>query len=167
MVCLCCAMAMISWTYADENSAPQLDTKAELVALAAETPATIPAEAPAADGDESAPIFEDYWYHFSKMIIVLAIVVAALLISARFLRHMMKQRVESANKFNAIKVLERRVLAQKAVVYLLEVPGKRLVIGESAAGLHPLAEMPIDVEIPQGEEDPLSFQTIFNRAPKK
>lgn len=106
----------------------------------------------------------DYWSEFFRMLLILSAIIALLLFSSWFLKRLMNTRLEQINKLNAIKVLEKRVLSQKAVAYLLEVQGKQLVVGESPAGLQCLCEIPLTPSegIPH-ELDKTSFEQVIQR----
>ncbi|MGK0180822.1 MAG: flagellar biogenesis protein FliO [Halioglobus sp.] len=75
-----------------------------------------------------------------QMLLMLGLILLLLLFSAWFIRRMMQTRTHSLNKVNDIKILEQRALSQKAIVYLLEISGKKIVLGESPAGLHYFTE---------------------------
>jgi flagellar protein FliO/FliZ len=81
-----------------------------------------------------------------SMVSSLLLVLAILLVLAWVLRRMVHTRVEQANVTSVVKVIERRVISPKATLYLLDVFGKRLLIGETHAGLVRLADLPSSVE---------------------
>lgn len=85
----------------------------------------------------------NYWDEFSKMLFLLSLIIFSLLVLAWLSKQVMNTREEQLNKTNTIKVLEKRALSQKSMAYLLEVPGKMLLIGESPSGLKALCEIPL------------------------
>ena len=108
---------------------------------------------------------------FTKMIFLLALVIGLLMISAWFLKRLMKQRLESMNDISQIKILERRIINQKTIIYIVELPGKRLVIGESPSGLVNLTELPpenaSEDQTSSKSTSPKSFGDILHRKIKQ
>ena len=111
---------------------------------------------------EAETLKYDFWAEFIKMVTVLSGVIALLLITSWFLKRVMSQRVEQLNKFNAIKVIERRVLNPKAALYLIEVPGKKLVISESTAGINCITELPANAKLPSEESEGMQAADVFS-----
>lgn len=81
-----------------------------------------------------------FFYEFLKMLGILGVMVAILLGFSWYMRRYTGARYEKANDESLIKIIDRRPLSQKSVVYLLEVEGKSLVVGESPQGLVKLHE---------------------------
>jgi len=94
----------------------------------------------------------NYWGEFVNMIITLMIIVGLIFISVIILKKIMRSRMAQVNRGAWIKIIERRPINQKASLYLVNVAGKLVVIGESQAGLNLITELP-DVEME--EEEPL------------
>lgn len=112
----------------------------------------------------------DYWQEFFKMLSILGMIVILLVVSAWFLKRLMSSRMDHMNKLNTIKILERRVLSQKAVLYLLEVPEKKLIVGESPSGLQCLTELPLETDSFAPEEKKNTqntFEQIMQRKIQK
>lgn len=83
----------------------------------------------------------NYSKEFKNMALNLVLLIAILVAAAWFFKRMTKSRLQMANDASYIKILERRALNAKAAIYVIEVGGKSIVIGESPAGLHTLAEL--------------------------
>lgn len=83
---------------------------------------------------------DKFFYEFLNMLATLGLLVAALLGASWFVKRMMNTRVQQMNSTSLIKVTERRSLSPKTVIYLLEIQGKTLVVGETPAGLSKLGE---------------------------
>ena len=83
---------------------------------------------------------DKFFYEFLNMLATLGLLVAALLGASWFVKRMMNTRVQQMNSSSLIKVTERRSLSPKTVIYLLEIQGKTLVVGETPAGLSKLGE---------------------------
>ncbi|MCH9632299.1 MAG: hypothetical protein S4CHLAM6_06310 [Chlamydiae bacterium] len=94
-----------------------------------------PDMAPAAAIFDDEPIKElSYWKEFFRMMFILGIILGVVLVLAWFLRGFLNKRVKQVNQNNIIKVIERRNLSQKSMLYLVEVNKKQFLIGDSAAG---------------------------------
>ncbi|NGX38209.1 MAG: hypothetical protein K1000chlam2_01381 [Chlamydiae bacterium] len=68
---------------------------------------------------------------FLKMMLTLLALVALIVISVWMLRRVSRGRMKQMNYGRAIKVIERRPLSSKSVLYLVEISGKKVVIAES------------------------------------
>lgn len=83
---------------------------------------------------EDSPEEINYWQEFSKMMVMLGLILGAVLLIAWFLKAFLNKRIKQVNESNIIKVLERRNLSQKSMMYLIEVYDRQFLIGDSAAG---------------------------------
>lgn len=88
------------------------------------------------EGDRGDHFFSE----FLNMLGMLGIVLLVLLILARLSRRALDSRMEQLNQSSSIKIVEKRMLAPKVTVYILEVQGKRLIVGETPTGLTRLGE---------------------------
>jgi len=68
---------------------------------------------------------------FVKMMVTLLAIIALIVISVWMLRRISHGRMKQMNYGRSIKILERRPLSAKSVLYLVEVDGKRVVVSES------------------------------------
>lgn len=103
-----------------------------------------------------------------EVLLMLGLILLLLLFSAWFIRRMMQTRTNTLNKINDIKILEQRALSQKAVVYLLEISGKKLVLGESPAGLHYFTELSEERVVRPSDSDlQHSFEEVMQRKIQK
>jgi flagellar biogenesis protein FliO len=104
--------------------------------------------APLAAEIEQATPEETHTDHFFtellNMASTLGLVLLGLLIITWLLKRTVSARVEQLNVTSAIKILERRSLAPKVAVYILEIWGTRLIVGETPAGLVRLGELPAE-----------------------
>lgn len=92
-------------------------------------------ELPAPDADTNRFLFE-----FLKMIGVLGAMVIVLLIISNYVKKLTSQGYQKENADSLIKVIDRRSLSPRSMVYLLEVEGKTLLVGESPQGLVRLSD---------------------------
>ncbi len=95
-----------------------------------------------------------------NMLITLGFLVAGILALSWVLKRMLNAKVQQENVSSDIKVLERRSLSPKSAVYLIEVSGRQFVVGESAAGLHPLASFSVEEE---SSEQKTPFEKVLDR----
>lgn len=129
-----------------------LHTLSILSPLAAETTST-PTETKPAQTKESP---SNYWDEdvddtkvkssfsdeFLHMMMSLGFIIVIMLLAGWALKRLMGQRVQQANNNSDIKVIERRPLSAKSAVYLLDIHGRTIIVGESATGLHSLGDFP-------------------------
>lgn len=81
---------------------------------------------------------------FANMLIVLGLLIAFMIIAAWALKRMMKTRISGINMSSAIKIIETRNLSPRSTLYLLEVNGHPLLVGETASGITKLASFSIE-----------------------
>ncbi|NCF70840.1 MAG: hypothetical protein GWP59_03970 [Chlamydiales bacterium] len=82
-----------------------------------------------------------FWGQFSKMMLALFFILILVMIGSWVLKKTVATRIQTLNKQNQIKIIERRALHPKASLYLLEVENKKILVGESTQGIHKLAEL--------------------------
>lgn len=87
---------------------------------------------------EQGEFSSELWSLFTT----LGLIIFFLILAAWALRRMMATRVQQLNESSAIKVLERRAIAPKLAIYLLEVAGQGIVISEASNGVKVLATLP-------------------------
>ncbi len=68
---------------------------------------------------------------FVKMMVTLLGLIVLIVVSVWMLRRIAHGRMKQMNYGREIKVLERRPLSAKSVLYLIEVGGKKVVVAES------------------------------------
>ena len=81
---------------------------------------------------------------FASMLLALFLIILLILIAGWVFKRFMNARVAHGNTSSAIKILEKRSLNPKASVYLLEIYGKGVIVGETPNGLHHLGDVPIE-----------------------
>lgn len=77
----------------------------------------------------SAPV--TYKAAFIKMMLTLLGLILLIILSVWMLRRISHGRLKQMNYGRNIKILERRPLSAKSVLYLVEISGKKVVIAES------------------------------------
>ena len=77
---------------------------------------------------------------FVKMILVLGAMVFVLLGISWWVKRWNQRSFEKVNDTNIIKIIERRQIAPRVSVYLIEVEGHTILVGETPQGLTRLSE---------------------------
>ncbi|MCH9625053.1 MAG: hypothetical protein S4CHLAM123_02200 [Chlamydiales bacterium] len=111
---------------------------------------------------------------FVNMLLTLGFIMVMIFATVFFLKKYMRSRVQTLNKSNGIKILERRPLNNKSSLYLVDILGKGVVISESQAGIHVITEFSEDVHIDQlldqlqGDQNSrVSFSESFTKKMRK
>jgi flagellar biogenesis protein FliO len=73
----------------------------------------------------------DYGAAFIKMFLSLIVIVALLVITFLFLRRLVQSRLKRGIGMESIRIIERKMISPKSVLYLIEVDGQKVLIGES------------------------------------
>lgn len=72
-----------------------------------------------------------YEFAFFKMIAMLVVLLVFVCVSGWLLRKLAQGRLRQSNSNKSIKVLERRALSQKSMLYIIEYGGKQILLAES------------------------------------
>lgn len=128
------------------------------------------------ENSEDVPKEFDYWKEFFKMMLILGIILTVVLVIAYFLKNFLNQKTKILNQNNHIKILEKRNLSQKSLVYLIEVNGKQMVLSESSNnGVHFMGEVPAkgldeiaeEIELKKSNKKPTFSEIIQNKMGEK
>lgn len=114
--------------------------------------------APAADNSR-------FWSEVVNMMATLGLIISLILIAAWFLKRMLNTKQEIENTTSIIKVIEKRGLSPKTVVYLLEIEGKSVVVAESQNGVTLLTnyDSPADEEQEAKPKIPSAFGKLLDQ----
>lgn len=82
-----------------------------------------------------------YEWAFFKMIFALVVLLLAIFLTVWALKRLTQGRFLQMNSTKEIKVLERRPLSQKSMLYLVEVGGKKILLAESHLEIRRLASL--------------------------
>lgn len=77
---------------------------------------------------------------FLSMITTLGIIVAVILFISWFLKRLVNSRIQQVNTVSLIKIIDHRSLSPKSTIYLIEIYGKQLLVGETTHGIATLKE---------------------------
>lgn len=81
-----------------------------------------------------------FMMEFLKMIGVLGTMVVVLLGISAYVKRLTSSNYQKENVDSIIKVIDRRSLSPRSIVYLIEVEGKSIVVGETPQGLVRLSD---------------------------
>jgi len=118
-----------------ETPAPAPDKKTAPPDVAPVIPDTIPSE-PAPEPEHSTASYENA---FVKMLVTLVGLIVLILLSVWMLRRIAQGRFSKFSTQKGIKILEKRPLSGKSMLYLVEVSGKKVLIAESQLEVRRLA----------------------------
>jgi flagellar protein FliO/FliZ len=105
----------------------------------------------------------NYWSEFINMLFVLGGIIVVLLLAGWLLKRVLRSRIAQVNFSSSIKIIDKRALHPKACLYLIEVEGKRFVVGEGQNHMALVTELPEKESTEtEGTEKPAkSFKTLF------
>jgi len=86
---------------------------------------------------------------FLYMLFIVSIMAAILIGATWFLKKMQTQRVFSANSSSLIKVIDQRLLAQGAAVYLIQVGNQSFLVANTQSGVAQIGEIKMPIQDPQ------------------
>lgn len=86
----------------------------------------------------------DYQHSLIKMLITLVIIVTLLFITFWMFRRISKSRSITINSSSGIKILEKRALSHKSMLYLVEVNNEKVLISESHLEVRPIQALELD-----------------------
>lgn len=109
-----------------------------MVVLAAEPPPA-PDQAPAPTSPTFSKATQGYEVAIFKTLGILLLLLALVFLTVWLLRRLSQGRFRSFNQFKSIKILEKRPLSPKSILYLVEVHGKKLLVSESQCEVRSLA----------------------------
>lgn len=81
--------------------------------------------------DETGFTQPEYKHTFIKMMLSLLALVALSVITIWMFRRISRARVEAINNLKSIKIIEKRVLSPKSMLYLVEFENQKFLISES------------------------------------
>lgn len=73
----------------------------------------------------------EYKPAFMKMFLILLLLLVLVFITFWMFKRIMKVRLHQSNLTKSIKIIEKRALSPKSILYLIEVEGKKVMISES------------------------------------
>jgi flagellar biogenesis protein FliO len=73
----------------------------------------------------------EYGFALIKMFLSLIVVAALLGLTIWFLRRLMRYRFEKSGGVQAIKILEKKMISPKTMLYFVEIEGKKILLAES------------------------------------
>lgn len=92
--------------------------------------------------DSNNPNADSFMAEFFTMILMLGLTLVAMLVVAWFLKRFLYTRIQQTNSTSGIRIEERRSLGPRSMIYLVEIEGARIIVGETPAGLVRLGDLP-------------------------
>ncbi|NGX52215.1 MAG: hypothetical protein KR126chlam5_00511 [Candidatus Anoxychlamydiales bacterium] len=95
------------------------------------------------DKEDMYPVFEttEYKPAFFKMLLILIGLIALIFLTFWIFRRLMKVRLTQANLTKNIKILEKRAISPKSLLYIVEIDGKKILISESNLEVRKIKEL--------------------------
>lgn len=87
------------------------------------------------------PNADSFMAEFLTMALLLGLTLAGMCILAWFLKKFLNSRMHYSNQTSAIRIVERRALGPRSMIYLIEIEKRQIVVGETPAGLTHLGEI--------------------------
>lgn len=83
--------------------------------------------------EDNYPVFDtpEYKPAFFKMLLILIALIALIFLTFWIFRRLMRMRLSQANLTKNIKILEKRAISPKSLLYIIEIDGKKVLISES------------------------------------
>lgn len=72
---------------------------------------------------------------FFYMLFMLAILIGVVLLASWFLKRMLHTRIEQLNTQSQIKIVDKRALSQKTIIYLIEYEDQKFMVAETPTSL--------------------------------
>lgn len=100
---------------------------------------------PELSSDETPPLSVDatdsYEHSFIKMLVTLFGLLVLIFLTVWMLRKIAGGKLKNLNHARTIKIIERRPLSAKSILYLIEVGGKQVLISESQLEVRALSSI--------------------------
>lgn len=112
-------------------------------------------EVPSLDNASSASLVEStasYEDMFLKTILALVGLLLIVFIGIMVIRKLSSSRTKHMNLLKSVKVLERRPISPKSILYLIEVAGRKILISESQFEVRPIANLDWIDEAPREDD---------------
>ncbi len=113
------------------------------------TPLTPEPSPPIQEPTQIADKLPSYEHAFIKMLLSLGALLVLIFLTVWALKRLSSGRLKFMNNALAIKILEKRSLSPKSVLYLVEVSGKKVLIAESQLEIKRLMEVEEIIETDQ------------------
>jgi flagellar protein FliO/FliZ len=77
-----------------------------------------------------------------NMMATLGLVIGLILFVAWFLKRFANSRLEQMNESSQVRIIERRTLSPKSLLYIIEIDDRRIILAESPQGVTRIADYP-------------------------
>jgi hypothetical protein len=96
---------------------------------------------PSAPLPDQGIITSPFPHYFKRMLFSLGLLIGLLILTVWALKRLMRSREKGINETKRIKILEKRVLSSKTLLYLVEVDGEKVLIAESHLEIRPVQKI--------------------------
>lgn len=83
----------------------------------------------------------EYKPAFFKMFFILFALLALVFLTFWIFKNFTRIRLHQANQTKSIKIIEKRAISPKSLLYLIEIEGKKIVVSESSLEVRKLKDM--------------------------
>lgn len=97
--------------------------------------------------EEAIQATASYEFAFFKMLATLGIMLILIVVSLWMFRRLSQGKLASSNQSKSIKIIERRTLSAKSILYVVEFSGKQLLIAESQLEIRKIDEIPTNLKL--------------------
>jgi flagellar biogenesis protein FliO len=111
--------------------------------------APAPTEMPTLENqpEPSEVVTTSYESAFIKMLLTLGALLFLVILTVWMMRRMSSGRMFRSMSSSQLKIVDKKVLSAKSMLYIVEVEGKRVLISESQLEVRPIAEIETPVKI--------------------
>lgn len=94
-----------------------------------------------AEIEADLPITASYRASFLKMCLSLGLILLLLFATLWFLRKLQQGRFSQINDSHSIKIVQKKVISPKSMLYIIEVNGKQVLLAESQVHVKALSNL--------------------------
>ncbi len=107
-----------------------------------------------------------FFGEFINMLVTLLFLLLVIFLSLFFLKKLLGRKMKQNMQGKGIKILQRRAINPKVSLYLVDICGKGIVIGDSPGGVHLITEFPEGTDLQallEEDSPPPSFKEILQK----
>lgn len=94
----------------------------------------------------SGPGSFDFWPQLTKMLVVVSGLLAVLLAGSWLLKRMLEYKIFTSSSSQRIKLVERKQVSPKTVLYLIQVEDQQILAAETPQGVQTLGNWMINIK---------------------
>lgn len=136
------------WLAGNDSSSPSENTVTPVIHTTPEHSSDI--KMPSIQEEEPPP--DRFFMELVNMAFSLTFIIVILLIITWFVKKMLSNRMQQLNTHSGIKIIEKRHLTAKSVIYVLDIYGKGVAVAESTNGVVSLGTLPLPEDLSEKSE---------------